>query len=65
MCGQCHALVHSEELERMAAEAKALEAKGELRQAREQWLMGLRLLPPASRQADWIQRHARSLDIAS
>ncbi len=63
VCGQCHALVHSEELERMAAEAKALEAKGELRQAREQWLMGLRLLPPASRQADWIQRHATSLDI--
>ena len=62
VCDQCHALVHSEELERLATEAKALEAKGQLRQAREQWLMGLRLLPPTSKQADWIERHARSLD---
>lgn len=65
MCDQCQALVHSAELERLAAEAKALEAKGQLRQAREQWLMGLRLLPPTSRQANWIQQHARSLDIAA
>jgi Zn-dependent protease len=57
--------VHSEELERLAAEAKALEAKGDLRQAREQWLMGLRFLPPNSRQASWIQSHARSLDDAA
>jgi Zn-dependent protease len=46
----------------MAAEAKALEAKGELRQAREVWLMGLPFLPPSSKQADWIERHARDLD---
>ena len=65
VCDQCHALVYSQELERLAAEAKALEAKGQLRQAREQWLMGLRLLPPTSRQADWIERHARSLDAAA
>jgi Zn-dependent protease len=62
VCDQCHALVHSEELERMAEEAKVLEAKGDLRQAREQWLRGLQLLPPNSRQANWIQSHARSLD---
>ncbi len=62
VCGQCHALVHSEELERMAADAKALEAKGQLRQAREQWLMGLPFLPPGSKQASWIERHARDLD---
>jgi Zn-dependent protease len=62
VCDQCHALVHSEELERLAADAKALEAKGQLRQAREQWLMGLRFLPSASKQASWIERHARSLD---
>jgi Zn-dependent protease len=62
VCDQCHALVHSEELERLAASAKAFEAKGQLRQAREQWLSGLQLLPPASKQADWIQRHARALD---
>jgi Zn-dependent protease len=65
VCDKCHALVYSQELERLAAEAKALEAKGQLREAREQWLMGLRLLPPTSRQADWIERHARSLDVAA
>ena len=65
MCGHCHALVHSEQLDRLAAEAKALEAKGDLRHAREQWLMGLSLLPPNSRQADWIQQHARSLGVAT
>jgi Zn-dependent protease len=54
--------VHSEKLDQLAAEAKALEAKGDLRQAREHWLMGLPLLPPNSRQASWIQQHARSLD---
>jgi Zn-dependent protease len=62
VCNECHALVHSQELERMAAEAKALEAKGQLRQARELWLMGLPFLPHASKQADWIERHARDLD---
>jgi Zn-dependent protease len=65
VCAECHALVHSQELERLAENAKALEAKGQLRQAREQWLMGLPLLPQTSRQADWIQRHARSLDDAA
>lgn len=62
VCEKCHALVHSEQLDRLATEAKALESKGDLRQAREHWLMGLPLLPPNSRQADWIQSHARSLD---
>jgi Zn-dependent protease len=63
VCEKCHALVHSEQLDQLAAEAKALEAKGDFRQARERWLMGVPLLPPNSRQADWIQSHARSLDV--
>jgi Zn-dependent protease len=57
--------VHSEQLDRLAAEAKALEASGDLRQAREVWLMGLRLLPPASTQAQWIEEHARSLETST
>jgi Zn-dependent protease len=65
VCDQCNALVHSEQLERLAAEAKALEANGDLRQAREQWLTGLRLLPPESKQANWILEHTRSLDAAA
>jgi Zn-dependent protease len=65
VCDKCHALVHSEQLDQLAAEAKALEAKRDFRQARERWLMGLPLLPPNSRQASWIQEHARSLDAAA
>jgi Zn-dependent protease len=65
VCDHCHALVHSEELERLSAEAKALEAKGELRQARERWLAALPLLPPTSTQAGWIKQHATALDGAS
>jgi Zn-dependent protease len=61
VCDQCLSLVHSEELERLAAEAKALEANGELQRAREQWLTGLQLLPPASKQAEWIKQHAAGL----
>jgi Zn-dependent protease len=49
-------------LDRLAAEAKALEASGDPRQARERWLMGLPLLPRDSQQAHWIVQHARSLD---
>jgi Zn-dependent protease len=62
VCEKCHALVHSDELERLAATAKALEAKGQLREAREEWLSGLPLLPRMSKQATWIQDHARDLD---
>jgi Zn-dependent protease len=65
VCEKCHALVHSEQLDQLATEAKALEAKRDFRQARERWLMGLPLLPPNSRQADWIQNHARSLGVTA
>jgi Zn-dependent protease len=65
VCDHCQALVHSEELERLAAEANALEARGELRQAREKWLTGLQLLPPDSTQADWIRQHADGLKRAA
>ncbi len=62
VCEHCHALVHSEELDRLSDAAKVLEAKGQLRQARERWLMGLPFLPPNSRQTDWIVQHARALE---
>jgi Zn-dependent protease len=65
VCDQCHALVHAEKLDQLAAEAKALEAKGDLPQARDRWLSGLSLLPANSRQASWIQEHARTLDAAA
>lgn len=65
VCDQCHALVHSQELDRLASEAKALESKGDLRQARERWLAGLPLLPRTSKQYDWIKEHARGLEVAA
>lgn len=65
MCDQCHALVHSEELERLAAEAKTLESSGDFPQAREKWLTGLQLLPPASKQADWIRQQVQALAAAA
>jgi Zn-dependent protease len=65
VCDQCHALVHSEELDRLAAEAKALEAKGDFWRARERWLAGLYLLPRTSKQYDWIKEHARGLEVAA
>ncbi len=64
-CEACHALVHSEQLDRLAAEAKALEVSGDPRQARERWLTALRLLPASSTQAQWIEEHARALENAS
>ncbi len=62
VCDQCHALVHSDELDRLAAEAKSLENTGDFRGASEKWLAGLPLLPPNSRQSDWIMQHARALE---
>ncbi len=61
-CDNCHALVHAQDLEQLSKEAKALESKGELLMARDRWLMGLPLLPRGSKQADWIQAHARELE---
>ena len=63
-CEQCHALVHGEELERLAHSAKALEEVDDLPHAREHWLMALELLPPESTQAIWIGNHVRKLELA-
>src|SRR5262249_7182203 len=65
VCKNCHALVHAEELEQLAAGAKMLEEQGQLLQAREQWLKGTALLPAESRQSAWIQDHARRLELAA
>ena len=65
VCEKCHALVYSEQLEKLADEAKTLERQGDLQHARERWLAGLPLLPANSTQAHWIAEHARSLDAAT
>jgi Zn-dependent protease len=64
-CDQCHALVHAEQLAQLSEQACKAESQGDLRRARDLWLEGLPLLPPHSRQADWIRDHAQSLDQAA
>jgi Zn-dependent protease len=61
VCDDCRTLVHADELERLAADAKKLEAQGQLRAARDHWIEALLLLPGLSKQADWIKTHAREL----
>ena len=64
-CEQCHTLVYAAELDRLAIEANTLESQGQLRQAREQWLKALPLLPRASNQAQWVRDHAQALEVAA
>jgi len=63
-CDHCQTLVHADELDAMASQARALESSGSLAQARDQWLRCLAVLPPQSKQAEWIRDHARQLDSA-
>jgi Zn-dependent protease len=64
-CSRCHALVHTDEMERLAAEARALEAQSRLLEARDRWRTILPLLPHDSKQAEWIGEHARELETAA
>jgi Zn-dependent protease len=63
VCDDCHALVHAQELEQISAEAKTLEASGDLHQARDKWRSSLLLLPRNSKQADWVKQHANDLEL--
>lgn len=62
-CPQCHALVHADELERLAASAKALEAQQQFLEARGHWLKALELLPRESTQANWIRDNVVKLEV--
>ncbi|HEX7284868.1 MAG TPA: site-2 protease family protein [Candidatus Angelobacter sp.] len=63
-CESCHALVHADEMEQLAAQAREMEARQDFAGARERWLSVLPLLPPESQQAQWIQGHTRELEFA-
>lgn len=52
-------------MERLAAQARELEARQDFAGARQRWLSVLPLLPPESQQAQWIQGHARELESLS
>jgi Zn-dependent protease len=64
VCDRCHTLVHADEMDRRAAEARSLEAQSRLPEASERWLSILPLLPYESKQAEWIRDHARQLQSA-
>lgn len=64
-CPQCHTLVHGEELERISASAKALEAAEDFARARLEWQQALPLLPYESLQAEWIRGHIYKLELAA
>lgn len=52
-------------MERLAGEARALEARSQLMEARNRWLSILPLLPRDSKQAEWIRSHAQELESAA
>ena len=52
-------------MERVAAEARALEAQSRLLEARDRWLSILPILPHESKQAEWIRQHAHELENAA
>lgn len=62
VCGACHALVHSEELKHLTADAQALEQSGDLTHAREHWQASLALLPADAEQHLWIRNRIASID---
>jgi len=63
-CPECHTLIYGSDLDRLAREAKALEAKGDFGQARDLWNRSLQLLPHDSKQAEWVRDHVRALEVA-
>ncbi len=63
-CPECHTLVHGAELNTLSQEARGLEAKGQLAQAREVWGRGLALLPADSKQAEWMRGKIAALTAA-
>ena len=64
-CEQCLTLVHGDILERLAGEANALEARGELLAARDLWLRAVPLLPQESAKGKWVRERIRTLEEAA
>jgi Zn-dependent protease len=62
-CGACAKLVHSDELERLASEAREAESKGDASSALAAWRGALELLPPATRQRAAVE--SRIVELSS
>ena len=54
-CPECHSLLHGEELTKLSGLARGLEQQGCWGEARETWNHSLALLPPDSKQAEWVR----------
>jgi Zn-dependent protease len=65
VCEKCHALVHAEKLQQLAASARMFEDHNDAAQARVAWQQALALLPPESSQADWIRDKLKKLEIVA
>ena len=67
-CPTCHALVHADELKKLAAEAEAETRAGALSEALAKWRRALELLPPHSSQYAVIRKKieqlVRQVDVA-
>lgn len=63
-CPECHTLIYGAQLSTLARDAKDLADKGEYPQARETLNRALPLLPPDSKQAEWVRDQIRALEIA-
>lgn len=64
VCPECHTLVHGRELDVLAREAQAHEAKREWGAAREAWNRSLAMLPADAKQAEWVRGKMRALEAA-
>ncbi len=62
LCPQCHALVYGAELEALRARALECEKQGQTADARQVWTAAQHLLPPESKQSQWVAERLRTLD---
>jgi len=62
LCPQCHALVYGAELEALRARALEYEKQGQTADARQVWTAAQHLLPPESKQAQWVAERLRTLE---
>jgi hypothetical protein len=65
VCEKCHALVHAEKLQQLAASARMFEDHSDAIQARAAWQQALALLPPESSQAEWIRGKLTKLEMVA
>jgi Zn-dependent protease len=60
-CPRCHALVHTQQIDALSAQAQKRESSGDIAGARELWSEVLALLPSDAPQAQWIRGHLAAL----